>query len=306
MSDSQIKVITAQTEENLTGIVLDGMPYLYWLRVYKALGITKAHAVEVIKRLTEGVHYRKFTKEEIQLLSGTVKVSDTVDTRARAFYFLTQEGMNRAYIEIDTNRMSDPDAVNKVHEVRDKIANIYTRYQRGEVLSITVDKVREELSDDTKTIEITSKNLAIADAFIKYACPHLKIDPGRVISNSLTRAEQEIHNYGGRENLEHLKCMIPRVLEGEPATLNATDIGKHLDMAPRWVNEVLEILGYQTHRYRERSSGKHKVWSPTQKGIPHGEWRPVTKGHNNGSIHNEDKWYWKESILPLIRDPLFG
>ena len=36
MSDLQIEVINPQTEDSLTGIVIEGIPYLYWLRVYKA------------------------------------------------------------------------------------------------------------------------------------------------------------------------------------------------------------------------------------------------------------------------------
>ena len=140
MSTSSIEIINAETEDNLTGIILDGVPHLYWLRVYKVLGITRAHAVEVVKHLTEGKHYRKFNLNEYIQLSGSVNVSLTVDPRARVFYFLTAEGYNRAIMEISTGHMNNPEIAAAIDRKKDEIANIYTRYQKGEVLSLAADK----------------------------------------------------------------------------------------------------------------------------------------------------------------------
>lgn len=139
MSDVSIEVISAQTNDNLTGIVLDGVPYLYWLRVYKALGIRKEHAPKIIARLTEGIHYRKFTRDEFALLSRTVDVLATLNSRARAFYFITIEGYNRAIMEIGTGYMNDPIVAAAIDAKKDHIASIYTRYQKGEVLSLAAD-----------------------------------------------------------------------------------------------------------------------------------------------------------------------
>ncbi len=308
MSNLEIQVIDAQTDDNLTGMVIDGVPHLYWLRVYKALGITKAHAVEVIKRLTEGVHYRKFTKEGFALLSGTVNVSLTVDNRAKMYYFITSEGYHRAIMEISTGHMNNPEVAAAIDAKKDHMASIYTRYQKGEVLSIAADKAKESLPGDSKTVAIIEENLAIANSFITHICPHLKVDPGLVTSACLTHAEQIIQKQGGETDLTHLKGMLPRVLADPPAYLTPSLIGKLWGFQASRVNDILEKLGYQESSYRisETSGLKHKEWSPTKKGEPHGEWKPITAGHRNGSIHTGYKWYWKESIIQEFRVGLFG
>ncbi len=140
MSDSQIQVSDAQTDDNLTGLIIDGTPYLYWLRVYQALGLERHHAQKVVSRLTEGLHYRKFSKEEILLLSGTGNTVLPVDYRAKSFVFLTAEGYNRAIIEIRTCEMDDQEIAEAIDAKKDHIANIYTRYQSGEVLSLAADQ----------------------------------------------------------------------------------------------------------------------------------------------------------------------
>lgn len=150
MSDSQIQIITAQTDDNLTGIVIDGTPCLYWLRVYQALGLERHHAQKVVSRLTEGLHYRKFSKEEILLLSGTGNTVLPVDYRAKSFVFLTAEGYNRAIMEISTGYMGDPVIAAAIDRKKDEIANIYTRYQRGEVLSLAADQHQGLLEDVEK------------------------------------------------------------------------------------------------------------------------------------------------------------
>jgi len=307
MYDFNIEVINAETEDNITGILINKVPYLYWLRVYQALGLERHHAQKVISRLTDGIHYRKFSKEEIYQLSETGNTALPVDYRAKSFVFLTEEGMNRAIIEIRTEYMGDKNLAAIIEAKKDHITSIYTRYQKGEILSIEADKMAESLPSDSPEIKIANENLAIANSFIKYACPHLKIDPGMVISASLSHVEQEIQKIGGNTSLIHLKNMIPRTLEGEPASLTVTEIGKPFGLSGNRINDVLERIGYQIHEYKQSTSGRQKKeWKPTKLGDPHGEWKPVTQGHANGSVHHEYRWYWKESIIPIIRDALFG
>ncbi len=308
MSNLDIQVIAAQTEDNLTGIVIDGVPHLYWLRVYQALGIRKEHAPKIISRLTEGKHYRKFTNAEFALLSGTVDVTATVYMGARSFVFLTAEGYNRAIMEITESRLNDHEVAAAINAKKDLMASIYTRYQKGEVLSIAVDEAKKELPGEVNAAIIIDENLAIAESFIKRVCPLLKIDPGLVTSTCLTHAEQEIQKQGGSASLTYLKSMIPRLLSGDPGTLTPSQIGHHFCLPAIRVNEVLEKLGYQTssHRKSETSGLLHKEWAPTPKGEPHGEWKPVSVGHRNGSIHNGYKWYWKPSIIDEFRIGIFG
>lgn len=168
MSDTNLQVISAQTDDNLTGIVIDGVPHLYWLRVYKSFGITSDHAAKVIKRLTPGTHYLKFTKEQYARLSGTAATVAVVDMRATTFYFLTAEGFNRALIEIDTEYMSDPDIIDLINAKRDDMARIYARYQSGETLSLATDQTPalpgEIAPDPEKQIRLynTARKIAIS------------------------------------------------------------------------------------------------------------------------------------------------
>jgi len=307
MLDSKIEVITAQTEDNLTGIVIDGIPHVYWLNLYKTLGIAQEHGSKIIKSLSEGKHYRKFTRSEIKdVLNGNAKLA--LLPAVSVYYFLTAEGWNRAVMEISTGSMDNLEVIKKIEQIKDEMANIYTRYQKGETLSLASDKAKAELPGDSKAAEIIDENLAIANSFIKYACPHVKIDPGLVISTSLTRAEQLIQTYGGKTDLTHLKGMLPRVLPDQPATTTPSQIGQYFSLQAMRVNDILEKLGYQESSYRvsETSGLRHKEWKPTPKGEPHGEWKPITKGHHNGSIHTGYKWYWKESIIQEFRSGLFG
>jgi|GEM_PF-5250033 len=308
MSDAQIEVINAQTEDNLTGIIIDGVPYLYWLRVYQAFGLTANHARRIIERLEEATHFISFSREEFREKYPTVYTAYTViDYRASRVIFLTAEGYNRALLEIRTGEMDNKAIAEAIEKKRDQMANIFTRYQKGEVLSIASDEAKAELPKEVKAAEIVSEYMSIADSFNKYATPHLKqVDPGMVISVSLSQAEQKIQKLGGEVDLSYLKGMIPRGLTEDPATLNATAIGLHFSISKRLVNPILEKMGLQTKGYNEGSSGKHIVWSPTPEGELYGEWKPITKGHKNGSIHAEYRWYWRESVLPIIRSRLYG
>lgn len=308
MSDVNLEVISAQTEDNLTGIIIDGVPYLYWLRVYKALGIRADHAARVINRLTEGKHYIRYSKQEFKEKYPTIDTVSMVDSHASAYYFLTAEGLNRAVMEIRTCEMDNPEIAAAIDAKKDHMASIYARYQKGEVLSLASDEVKKELPGDVDAAGIIDENLAIAESFIKHICPHLKVDPGLVTSACITNAEQQILKKGGESNLEHLKGIIPRLLPGEPATLNATGIGEYFGISSKRANDLLQKAGYHEPQYRvsDTTGERHKEWIPTRKGEPHGEWKPVTKGHSNGSIHHGHKWYWKDSILNELRTSLFG
>lgn len=139
MSDSNLQVISAQTEDNLTGIVIDGVPHLYWLNVYKSIGITASHAQEVIKRLTPGKHYLRFSKTEFNEKYPSIHTACIVSDKAIAYYFLTSEGFNRALLEIRTRELKDENVAAAIERKKDHIASIYTRYQVGETLSLATD-----------------------------------------------------------------------------------------------------------------------------------------------------------------------
>jgi hypothetical protein len=291
MLDTEVEVINAQTEENLTGVVIEGIPYLYWLRVYKAFGISKTHAVWVMKRLTEGIHYKKFTREQFAQLSITVQVNSTVDNRARAFYFLTKEGMNRALIEIDTNRMIDPKAVEKVNEIRDKIANIYTRYQRGETLSIADEHPALPGQVEYAPVSVVLEDqMAIARIMIGEG-----VEPG--IAKAMAFAVTE-NLTGCGDTLTPWRNLIradPTMVE--PALLNPTDIGNDIGgLSPNTVNKLLVRFGFQNKIGKE--------WVPTQFGKMYARFVPQEIKHNRGMVRKM-QLKWLPSIVEKIRERMY-
>lgn len=164
MSDSEIQVINAQTEDNLTGLVINGKPYLYWLRVYKAFGLVSSHARKVIERLDEGKHFISFSRSEFKEKYPTVSTVDTViDNRASRIIFLTAEGYHRAILEIRTCEMNDKDIAAAIDEKKDRMANIYTRYQQGEVLSKATE--RPALPGE---VAQPANEIALAEAKLRY------------------------------------------------------------------------------------------------------------------------------------------
>ena len=305
MLDSEIKVINAQNEEDyLSGIVINGKPYLYWLPAYKALGITPQHARKVIQSLKKDIHYIVFSREEIQVYKSTVNKPFMVPPNASYAYFLTEEGWNRAIMEIGTGYLNDPYIAKAIEAKKDQIASVFTRYQQGEVISKAIDESIKELPGYVPASAIVEDNLSIAESFIKHVCPHMKIDEGLVMSACITNAEQEIVKRGGDLSLVHLKGMIPRTLAEPPATLTPTQIGDALGgMSSRTVNDLLAKFEYQdkVSRISNITGAEKKEWAPTKKGEPYGEWKPVTAGHSNGSVHHGFKWYWKATITDKTR-----
>lgn len=143
MSDVSIEVINPDTTEGLFGIVLENIPYLYWLQVYKELGLTPNHARKVLERLTPGTHYISFLKSEFKQKYPTVYKSYTLDKRASSVVFLTAEGYHRAIIEIQTGYMDNPFIADLINQKKDHIAHIYTRYQRGELQQIAPPNIKQ-------------------------------------------------------------------------------------------------------------------------------------------------------------------
>lgn len=301
MSESKIEVIN-ETADGLTGIIIDGTPYLYWLSVYKALGIHRQHAAEVILRLKERVHYIKFSKEEFLQFSGTVNVSLTVDQRASNYYFLTDVGWIRAITEISPGHMSDPEIARKIDALKDHIAEIYTRYKRGEVLSIVDEK--KHLPGFVPAAVVVEDYLKQAEIFSRIIGVELNI----AASSCIARAELDLQEMGHSGDLTYLSSLLTRPANLPlPAYLNATSIGAEVGLSPRTVNNLLEKFGYQTSAYITSKSGfQHKKWFPTDKGHQHGEFKPFSQAHNSGSIHSEYVWYWRESIIEEMKKIMFS
>ena len=295
MSDSQIQVVDAQTEDNLTGIVIEGNPYLYWLRVYKALGLTPNHARKVIERLEEGTHFISFSRTDFKEKYPTVYKSYTViDTRASSVIFLTPEGYNRAIMEISTGYMDDPVVAAAIDQKKDEIANIYTRYQSGEVLSKAMDDkpaLPGEAHLEYAPVAVVLKDqLAIADLMIAR-----NVEPAIAHNIAFSNTEEITHCGDVLTPWRPLIQADPFL--SEPALLTPRDIGMELGgMSAISINKILVKLGFQKKIGSE--------WTPTQSGKIYAKFVPQEIQHNRGVMrHMQLKWV--PAVVEKIREKMF-
>lgn len=305
MSGVSIEIINAELlDDNFAGLIINGVPHLYWKEIYQKLGIRRNHAYAVLKRLEYRKHYVEYSVSEIKAIYTRVHKPCTLPTTTR-YVFLTAEGYHRAILEIKTGYIVDPEVSEKIEELKDKMANIYTRYQKGEVLSIAAE------NDILETPKYVPASVVIQDYLeqAKLANQYFGVDLTYASSHLLGKASIDLRRLGHDGDISHFMALLPSVPQlSNQAYLNATLIGKEVGLSNRTVNNLLESLGYHTFSYRVSSSSgdKSKHWAPTEKGEPHGAWKMITVGHDTGSVHDGMKWYWKESIIDVIRAHLFG
>jgi len=290
MSDSQIEIITAQTDDNLTGLIIDGKPHLYWLSLYRALGLTQDHASRIITYLSEGKHYVSFSRSEIkEIFSGNDVLS--LLPAVRKYHFLTEEGYNRAIMEISTGHMNNPDIATAINRKKDHIANIYTRYQQGEVLSKATE--HQALPGDVSYAPVAvvlEDQLAIARLMINEG-----VEPAIARSMAFHVTEEITHCGDALTPWKPLIQADPFL--AEPAILTPTDIGRELGgMTARTVNQILVKLGYQKKVGNE--------WVPTQSGKLYARFVPQEIQHNRGMLrHMQLKWL--PAVVEKIRERMF-
>jgi hypothetical protein len=288
MLGDNVEVITAQTEDNITGIVIDGEPCLYWLKVYQAIGLRKEHAPKVIARLTEGIHYRKFSRTDYyQLFEGVAKMA-TGNNSARSFVFLTTEGYNRAIMEISTGHMSDPEIAAAIDRKKDEIANIYTRYQRGEVLQLP----------DAKQNTITGKVDQVLDENLDIAQSHIR--KGADKTKAYEKALNASIEATGSPYLEYYRDIvltlpapsdIPLIEDIESGWYSASSIAKALNKKRNDVYNILISWGYM-----EMENGKHSI---TPEGKCHGKMQD-TKFYGPKGSGIRQNWYWDQNTYDRI------
>lgn len=292
MSDSQIQVIDAQTEDNLTGLVIEGVPHLYWLGLYKALELSQDHAVKVIQKLTKGKHYVSYSRSEIkEIFSGNAVLS--LLPAVRSYHFLTEEGYSRAIMEISTGHMNNRDVAAAIDRKKDEIANIYARYQQGEVLSKSTE--HPALPGDAPeayapVAVVLEDQLAVARIMIGEG-----VEPA--IARSMAfHVTEEITRCG--DALTPWRPLIQAdPFLAEPAILTPTDIGKELGgMTGRTVNQILVKLGYQKKVGSE--------WTPTQSGKIYARFVPQEIQHNRGVLRHM-QLRWLPAVIEKIREKMY-
>lgn len=291
--------VTSYNNSEILGLTIDEKPHLYWLPLYRALGLSAKHATDIIRRLDEGIHYRKYNRSELQTV--LTSITTTVIPAVRSYYFLTDTGWFRAVQEIDTARMLKPDVAKKINRIRDDMASIYAQYNRGEITSITPSRPKEFISA-APVIEDYLKQARLLHTFVG-------VDLERAASHCLSKAELTLKKFGYPDNLSHLTNLLAGQAVHENAGLTASDIGAHFNLSATVINKVLELAGYQVSHYRNTVSGKRKEWVPTDKGKSFGAYMPVSASLPNESVHTgcrwDCRWLWKDTILKPLRSFIF-
>ncbi len=291
MLNQEVEVIIPQTEDGLTGIVIENVPYLYWLRVYKAFGLTPNHARKVIERLESGKHFISFSRRDFKEKYPTVYKSYTVDSHASSVVFITAEGYHRAIMEIGTGYITDPVVAAAVDAKKDEIANIYTRYQKGEVLSIADEHPALPGQVEYAPVSVILEDqMAIARIMIGEG-----VEPG--IAKAMAFAVTE-NLTGCGDTLTPWRNLIradPTMVE--PALLNPTDIGNDIGgLSPNTVNKLLVRFGFQNKIGKE--------WVPTQFGKMYARFVPQEIKHNRGMVRKM-QLKWLPSIVEKIRERMY-
>lgn len=290
-----------QQEDGIIVLIHENEPYVYWLSLYQVLGLQPDHAHQIIKKLTYGKHYISFTRSEIK---GEITSIDDLSILpiVKLYHFLTAEGYNRAIMEISTGHMDDPEIAARIEEKKDDIASVYTRYQKGEVLSIALDKANIE------TPMISGKAAAIvSDCFdiAKAIHEHFGVDKTVATVHLLNGYKPEMVQAGHSGNIEPIVQLLPSPsYDLDEAYLTATAIGSIIGLSNRVVNKLLKDWGYQTEKTRIGSDGRSKPdgWKPTELGFPHGDWKMNSDGHNGGKLYLGVQWRWKASILKVFEE----
>jgi hypothetical protein len=287
-------MIETISENNLTGIVIDGTPYLYWLRMYQELGIAREHAPKIIARLTTGTHYIKFTKEEFLQLSGSEANLATVNPHAKTYYFVTEEGYNRAIMEIGTGSMNNSEIAAAIEAKKDLIANIFTRYQKGEVLSLNPMRAQKRIPGAAIVRDNMRQFKTIRDLTGCSGEEAYKI--------CIKRADEEHRNLGGTGLIHLLGIHIPepqKLIESEIPLesgmyISPTKIGEKLQKpkSAQFVNKILTDMGYQ-----ESDGYKH---APTALGLSFCKQVIDTFQHSDKESTSKARLIWKIDIINII------
>jgi len=277
---------------NATGInpgkkvlIKNGVPHVYWLDLYRELGLSQQHAAKLISKLTEAKHFIHLTRLQIRDILDSN--NEPLLPKVVAYYFINPEGWNRIITEIETDSMINRDAAKYIDEVKDQMASVFTRYQNGEVISKSSDNVPRlpPLSDALK------EEMARADAMTI-----IGVDRCMAASVCMSKLEDQYN-----EDLSYLRNLVPRQLSEDIPHLTATQIGKEFSLSPQSVNKILEKEGYQFRTVRMKKTGKREnVWNLEDKGKPFGEIH--IERHGGKEIYTI---LWRRSILEEMKRILF-
>jgi hypothetical protein len=134
-------------------LIGDGVPYAFWTHAYQNLEMAKNHAGVVRKRLVEEKHIIRVSISELKQFYPGVHAACTANYISNFYYFLTDEGYNRMILEINTSGMKDKEIAARIDRRKDEIAEVFTKYRRGELIPVNappaIDKIEEKRKNGT-------------------------------------------------------------------------------------------------------------------------------------------------------------
>jgi hypothetical protein len=125
-----LEVRTFGNEFDATFLLYEGEAYVSWVHVYKYLKIDKSNARKVLKKLTEGIHYKNIPNKVLSRVSDNT----TLGYNAPVYTFLSHEGFNRIIIAVNEDHIDDSKVVEWINQKRDLIASVFTAYEQGKLV----------------------------------------------------------------------------------------------------------------------------------------------------------------------------
>lgn len=276
-------------------LIADGEPLAFWTHAYQNLEMTKGHASRVKNRLEKLNVLVKVSISELKGFYPWVYAACTQNYISDFYYFLDREGYNRLVIEVDTAGMKDREIAARIEERKDKMVNIFTRYEKGEVLSLKGD-VPKRKGLFVPSAGILRDRLRQVDTYVK--CTHCSRKEAILICLKIADEDHKRLGGSGFEPLiAHAESMPDDEKHLQPAKpglyINVTKIGKLLGVTGQKVNKGLDTLGYQ------KSSGSEHM--PTEIGTPYSRWEEVKITKDDGTSISKYHLIWSADIVDLLR-----
>jgi hypothetical protein len=113
------------------GLVINGVPYLSWTRVYQNLELTPGHADKVLRMLDPETDYISIRNHELKEIQARFDITSNLGYSSSVYHFVSRKGYNRAIMEVDDSRMKDRKIAAAIRKRKDDMARIFAEFETG-------------------------------------------------------------------------------------------------------------------------------------------------------------------------------
>lgn len=265
------------------GFVINGIPYMLWTHVYQNLEMSQQHSVQLLKRLDEGIHFISIPHREMLEIKTRYNAALFQVHNASVYHFVTEEGFNRAIMEVDTSGMKNKKIAAAIEKRKDEMAHIFTEYKNG---TLALPAGKKEVAPRKRAL--SGPALALAHyRFAKMYTDMYHLDPyhmKRKASEFSSKPE-----YRDRDPGEVWFEYINPDYRMDEEIYTVTDLKEMYGYpSPQALNKELEKAGLQY-------TNKHNFWKPTKKGLRYSYFR-VGEGESKNHMH----LCWKEDVMQVL------